>query len=103
MGTRTKRGGVGLIAAALAAVTLLTAGPATAQEEYPRNPTLYTGGQAWGPPSSFNPLQFGGSATGTLGLIYETLFLYDPLAEKYLPLLAPSRKWTRNTEYTPTL
>jgi peptide/nickel transport system substrate-binding protein len=100
MGTRSKRGAVGLIAAALAAVTLLTAGPATAQEEYPRNQTLYTGGQAWGPPSSFNPLQFGGSATGTLGLIYETLFLYDPLADKYIPWLAQSGKWTSKTDYT---
>src|SRR5688572_33081371 len=43
---------------------------------YPRNETLYTSGTQWGPPSSWNPI-IPGSVTGTVGLLYETLFLYD--------------------------
>ena len=37
---------------------------------------------------------------GTVGLQYETLFLYDPLADKFIPWLAESASWTSPTEYT---
>ena len=56
-----------------------------AAEAYPRNETLYTTGVQWGPPSSWNPFNGGGYSVGTVGLIYETLFIYDPLTDKFAP------------------
>ncbi len=41
----------------------------------------------------------GNYATGTLGLVYETLFLYDPLADKFMPWLAESGAWTDAKTY----
>lgn len=70
--------------------------------EYPRNETLYTSGTQWGPPSSWNPLS-NNYAMGTLGLCYETLFIYDPLADKFTPFLAESDKWADATTYVVTL
>jgi peptide/nickel transport system substrate-binding protein len=70
---------------------------------YPRNETLYTSGTQWGPPSSWNPLNSGGYAMGTMGLCYETLFIYDPLADKFTPFLAESDKWADDTTYVVTL
>jgi peptide/nickel transport system substrate-binding protein len=37
--------------------------------------------------------------TGTLGYVYETLFLYDPQTDKYEPWLAESGTWTNDTTY----
>jgi peptide/nickel transport system substrate-binding protein len=73
--------------------------PAPAALEYPRAETLYTSGTQWGPPSSWNPLNTGGYAMGTIGLCYETLFIYDPLADKFTPFLAESATWTDATTY----
>jgi peptide/nickel transport system substrate-binding protein len=70
-----------------------------ATEEYPRNETIYTTGKQWGPPSTWNPLD-PNAAMGVVGLQYETLFLYDPLADKFEPWLAESAEWTSDTEYT---
>ena len=58
----------------------------------PRGATLYTSGTAWGPFDSFNPLR-PNYATGTLGLLYETLFRYDPLKDKFIPWLATNGRW----------
>ena len=54
----------------------------------PRSETLYTSGSAYGPPVNWNPLDTGAYATGTQGLIYEPLYLYDPLKNSYSPWLA---------------
>ena len=99
---------------ALASVALLTAGGASAKhavvngksavaDTYPRSQTLYTSGTMYGPPVNWNPLAVGSFATGTLGLIYEPLFLYDPLADKFTPWLASAGKWNSSTSYTLTL
>ncbi len=78
----------------------VTPAPTTAgTEEYPRNETLYTTGKQWGPPSTWNPLD-PNAATGVVGLQYETLFLYDPLADTFKPWLAESASWTDATTYT---
>ena len=73
------------------------AGAATAgsTDTYPRDQTLYTTGTMWGPPSdaSYNPLD-PNPEMGTVGLVYETLFLYDPIADKFTPWLAESGTWT---------
>ena len=36
---------------------------------------------------------------GTMGLCYETLFIYDPLADKFTPYLAECDNWTDATTY----
>ncbi len=55
---------------------------------FPRNETLYTSGTAYTPPVNWNPLDTGAFATGTQGLIYEPLYLYDPVKGAYDPWLA---------------
>ena len=66
----------------------------------PRNETLYTSGTAYGAPINWNPMNLGNFATGTEGLIYETLFLYNPVANTYIPWLAKSGTWTTPSTYT---
>jgi peptide/nickel transport system substrate-binding protein len=49
---------------------------------------------------NWNPLAIGAMATGTQGLIYEPLYLYDPLKNSYVPWLASSDEaggWQGNT------
>ncbi len=80
-----------------------TAAPVTpapkAAVQFARNETLYATGDQWGPPSSWNPWNGGGYSIGTLGLIYETLFTYDPLADKFSPWLAESGTWVDDTTW----
>ena len=67
---------------------------------FPRNETLYTSGSAYGPPVNWNPLDTGAFATGTQGLIYEPLYLYDPVKGSYVPWLATGDEgsgWKGNT------
>lgn len=78
---------------------VVPATPAPSEMTFERSETLYTSGTQWGPPSNWNPFMTGNYAMGTLGLCYETLFLYDPLADKYTPWLAESGKWTDATTY----
>jgi peptide/nickel transport system substrate-binding protein len=91
-------GSVGLIAslAAVGVVAALTAGGAGAGSSVgfavPRSDTLYTSGKQWGPYTNFNPLR-PDSNTGTIGLLYESLFRYDPLKDVFVPWLAQSGKW----------
>ncbi len=68
---------------------------------YPRNETLYTSGTQWGPPNSWNPI-IPGYAMGTVGLAYETLFLFDPEKTEITPWLAEKGEWADKT-YTLTL
>jgi len=66
---------------------------------FPRNETLYTSGTAYAPPANWNPLDVGNFATGTQGLIYEPLNLYNPINGTYMPWLAtntPSTGWQGN-------
>ncbi|MDA0632350.1 ABC transporter substrate-binding protein [Nonomuraea sp. MCN248] len=65
----------------------------------PRNETLYTTGVQWGPPANFNPIREWDSATGTKGLVYETLFHYDPAQAKLVPWIAESGSWTDDKTY----
>src|SRR5690606_34505807 len=69
-------------------------------ESLPRHETLYTSGTQWGPPANWNPLREWDFATGTKGLVYETLFLYDPSIDRLIPWLAESGSWTGEKEYT---
>lgn len=75
-----------------------TAGGSDIFSELPRDLTLYTTGTATSPPVSFDPLS-ARSYTGTMGLLYEPLFLYDPSAGRLLPWLASSGRWTGRGVY----
>lgn len=61
--------------------------------EYPRDETVFTSGQQWGPPSSWNPITQSGEATGVRGLLYEPLFMFHPNSLELEPWLAESGEW----------
>ncbi|HEX2131115.1 MAG TPA: ABC transporter substrate-binding protein [Actinophytocola sp.] len=93
----------GLTAAACTGADGPNAGGGDAGGSYPRAETLFTSGTQWGPPSNWNPIMNWTYVTGTVGLVYETLFLYDPLADEYEPWLAESGDWTSDNTYEVTL
>jgi len=72
---------------------------------YERSETLYVSGAAWGPPNDWNPFITWSKAntTGTIGLLYETLFMYDPLNDEFIPFLAAIGEWVSETAYEVTL
>ena len=91
--------GVAALVVAISAAALMAGGAGAGSQSplaLPRQSTLFTSGTAWGPFASFNPLRSERS-TGTVGLLYETLFRYDPLGDKYIPWLATSGKWVGRT------
>ena len=67
--------------------------------EYPREETVFTSGNQWGPPSSWNPIPQSGEATGVRGLLYEPLFSFDPATLELEPWLAESGGWTDPDTY----
>ncbi|SHE35447.1 peptide/nickel transport system substrate-binding protein [Thermoanaerobacter uzonensis DSM 18761] len=73
------------------------------EKVYQRNETLYYGGAMWGPPSNWNPLVPGNVVAGVVGLIYETLFNYDPVKNDLIPWLAEKGEWTSDKSYKVTL
>src|SRR6266545_6367793 len=76
-----------------------TAAPVEETVVFDRSETLYATGDQWGPPSNWNPWNGGGYSIGTLGLIYETLFVYDPMTDKFTPWLAESGNWVDDTTW----
>jgi peptide/nickel transport system substrate-binding protein len=74
----------------------------TAPTEFDRAETLYTGGKQWSPPANWNPIN-SDYVTGIFGLVYEPMFLYDPLTDEYIPWLAESGEWTGDNTYEVTL
>ena len=99
-----QRSALSAVAALAVVVAVFTSGAGakpTSSDALPRNETLYTSGTAWGPFTNFNPLR-PGYATGVLGLLYETLFRYDPLKDRFIPWLATSGKW-QGRSYVVTL
>ena len=70
---------------------------------FPRDETLYTSGTSYSPPTNWNPLDVGNFATGTQGLIYEPLFLYDPIKGTYDPWLASAAGTWSGSTYTVTV
>lgn len=69
----------------------------------PRNQTLYQTGTQWGPPANFNPMREWDCATGSIGLVYESLFHYDPNKGELTPWLAEKGSWTDDRTYEVTL
>ena len=92
-----------LASVSLAATALPAAAAASAiPTSYPRNETVYTTGTMWYPPGNFNPFNTL-NTTGTIGLLYEPLFVYNPLTDKMVNWLAQSGTWTASNVYTVTL
>lgn len=67
--------------------------------EFPREETLYTTGKQWGPYSQFSPIVGADWATGIQGLVYETLFIFNPWTAELEPWLAESGEWVGDDEY----
>jgi peptide/nickel transport system substrate-binding protein len=88
----------GIVLGWLIATGRAGASTSTKRTTLPRDQVLVTTGTAWGPESSFNP--FAPTATGTVGLCYETLLRYDPLKDRYIPWLAESAGFTGKKTYT---
>ena len=66
---------------------------------FPRDETLYTSGTATSAPNNFNPLDLTRAYTGTQGLLYEPLFLYDPVHGRFIPWLASGGAWEGPATY----
>ena len=77
--------------------------PAANPASYPRNETLYISGTQWGHRNNWNPIMDWQYATGTEGLVYENLFIYDPLKGEYKPWLAEKGDWASKNVYELTL
>lgn len=61
------------------------------ESSFRRDETVYVGGRQWGEPSSFNPLLgWQDWPVNAMNLVYETLFLFNPLTGKLEPLLGES-------------
>ncbi|MFI2783311.1 ABC transporter substrate-binding protein [Streptomyces sp. ALB3] len=108
MGTRTRLRVTTALAVFTLAATACTGGgsgaggaggPVGKGGSLPRNETLYTTGTQWGPPANYNPLRNWDHATGTKGLVYETLFHFDPNEGELTPWLAESGSWTDDKTY----
>ena len=63
--------------------------------ELPRNETLYFAGQQWGTVNDYNPMSANANNAMVLAqgdasrvLVYETLYMWNPLDAKMYPLLA---------------
>ena len=94
------------VTAATAAPVVTAAATAAPVTEFPRNETFYMTGAAWGPASTWNPVTGGGmlaNSTGTVGLLYETLFGFNPLTGATTPMLAKTGTWTNATTFDVTL
>src|SRR6478752_680783 len=96
------RPAVAMIAVAIVVVGGTTGGAGARPDQYsgalaayPRSETLITSGSQWGNITGTNPY-VGGAATGTVGILYETLLRYDPLKDVYIPWLAQSAKFAGN-------
>ncbi len=68
-------------------------------QTYERGKTIFVGGGMWSPPSNWSPFTPWNAVTGTIGLVYETLFLYDPLVGRFEPWLAESGGWISDTVF----
>ncbi|MFW6238713.1 MAG: ABC transporter substrate-binding protein [Halanaerobiales bacterium] len=70
---------------------------ASALETSREETVIYTG-VSWAPPSNWNPLYHDPQA-GTVGLLYEPLFHFNPHTEEWTPWLAEEGDWTEDDVY----
>lgn len=84
------------VAILLVVLLVLSASSFTMARE--RSETLVYGGGLWSAPNNWNPLHWD-AVTGTIGLVYETLFHFSPVTTEFKPWLAESGEWTSDTVY----
>ncbi len=86
---------------ALLLVLVLVVGLSSIAMSYERSESLVYGGGMWSPASNWNPLTpyAGGHPSGTVGLVFENLFHYYPLENRYQPWLAESGQWLSANQY----
>ncbi len=77
---------------------LFLVGGMSLAQDLPREETLVVSGAMWGPPSTWNVL-IPNPTPGTGGLVYETMFSYNPIKDEYKPWLAESGEWVSDNEY----
>ncbi len=79
-----------ILCAFLLSLLLITSCSTDSDTIYTRNESLYVGGFQWGEVSSFNPLRdwpVSWPATGSVNLLYETLFAFNSLTGELEPLI----------------
>ena len=79
--------------ALLLVVLLLVTSSSIAFAAPERHETLVVGGGPWNPATNWNPL-YPQRTSATIGLVYETLFSYNPETNVYKPWLAKSGEWS---------
>ena len=84
--------------ALLLVVLLLVTSSSIAFAAPERHETLVVGGGPWNPATNWNPL-YPQRTSATIGLVYETLFSYNPETNVYKPWLAKSGEWVSDTVY----
>jgi peptide/nickel transport system substrate-binding protein len=62
-------------------------------QDMKREEMLLTGGALWNTPSNWNPLLPDNAVPGTIGLVYDPLFYFNPVTGKHVGNLAESGKW----------
>ncbi|MEM0000285.1 MAG: ABC transporter substrate-binding protein [Desulfurococcaceae archaeon] len=80
-----------LLTSILLLLVLPVAPTTVAQVAPPRSETLIIGGAYWEPPKKWNPLNYPGSASGVVGLVYEPLYIWVPIKpadQRFMPWLA---------------
>src|SRR5690554_4513741 len=82
----------------LTALLLVVFASIAMAQDYERSETMIVSGAMWGPPANWNPLSPTVSK-GTKGLVYEYLFMYNPLKNEYRPYLAESGEWASSNVY----
>lgn len=93
-----------IVMALIVLLTLSLSSAVLAQEDVEvlgdleREETLVVTGAMWGPPSTWNIL-IPNPVPGTGGLVYETMFSYNPTDNEYQPWLAESGEWVSDDEY----
>ena len=95
-------GRVTIVAGVMLAAFVTASWAGASAPDYPRAQTLITSGTQWGEIAGTNPYS-GNYAVGEVGLVYETLLRYDPIADEYIPWLAKSASWTGPYTYTVTI
>lgn len=99
---KAKRLLTGLMAGLALGAVALAPSIANAANAYPRNETLYSSGAQWGNIVGFNPYA-GTYATYTIGFAYETLYLFNPITNKYVPWLASDSDWSKPNVFEMTI
>lgn len=81
------------VAAAAATKTGTASQSTPPKKTYTRDETLVCAGGLWDRPSNWNPINIATTPPGVLGLIYETLYWYDPIKNEMIPWLAEKTEW----------